>query len=208
MLNMTFTISAVILAAGSSNRMGEPKQVLSLGSSTMLEQVIQLALHEDFEEVITVIGNEAQMIKETICVEDPRFRWIVNEDYLSGQSTSLKAGVASVHESHNNIMVFLGDTPFISPDTIQKVIYVAQQKFMESGGSFVIRPVYDGTAGHPVFFGNIDKSLFSQLQGDVGAKPIISQVTDYVQLEVTDDGILFDVDTKEQYAKAKKRIIL
>ena len=208
MLKMTSTISAVILAAGSSSRMGEPKQLLSLGSSTMLEQVIQLALHEDFEEVITVIGNEAQLIKETIRLEDPRFRWVMNEDYLFGQSTSLKAGVASVGESHNNIMVFLGDTPFILPDTIQKVIHVAQQKLVESGGSFVIRPVYCGVAGHPVFFGNIDKSLFSQLQGDVGAKPIISQVTDYVQLEVTDDGILFDVDTKEQYVKAKKRIIL
>lgn len=208
MLKMTSTISAVILAAGSSSRMGEPKQVLSLGSSTMLEHVIQLALHEDFAEVITVIGNEAQMIKETILIENPRFHWIVNENHLSGQSTSLKAGVASVHESHNNIMVFLGDTPFISPATIQEVVQVAQQKLEESSESFVIRPVYRGIAGHPVFFGNINKSLFTQLEGDVGAKKLFSQVTNYIQVDVTDDGILFDVDTKEEYKRAKKRIII
>ena len=203
---MTSAISAMILAAGSSSRMGELKQVLSLGPSTLLEHVIRQALHENFTEVITIIGNEAEMIKDTIRIEDPRFRWVMNEDYLLGQSTSLRVGVANVHESTRHVMVFLGDTPFISSETIKKVVQIAEEKFTGNDESFVIRPVYRGTAGHPVFFGNIDKNLFSQLQGDIGAKPLFAKIADYVQVEVEDDGILFDVDTKEEYVKAKKRL--
>lgn len=203
---MTSTTSAVILAAGSSSRMGELKQTLELGSSTLLEHVIHLALHEDFAEVITVIGNEAEVIKDTIHIEDSRFRWVMNEDYLSGQSTSLKVGAANVYESNRHAMVFLGDTPFITSETIRKILQVAEEKFTGSTESFVIRPVYHGTAGHPVFFGNIDKSLFTQLHGDTGAKSLFAKFADYVQVEVEDDGVLFDVDTKEEYVKAKKRL--
>lgn len=205
---MNSTISAVILAAGSSSRMGEPKQILGLGQSTILEHVIQLALKEDFAEVITVIGNEAQLIQDTIRIEDPRFKWVINEEYLAGQSTSLKAGIGGTSELHGHVMVFLGDTPFITSDTIQKVLQRAENKFLNGRESFVIRPTHQGVAGHPVFFGNVDKSVFAQLQGDTGAKPLFARFDEYVQVEVEDDGILFDVDTKEQYTDAKKRKLL
>lgn len=198
------SICAIILAAGTSSRMGKPKQMLPLGNDPILEHVINCSLHENFSEVIAVIGHEANTIKENIVIDSERFRWVVNESYLLGQSSSLKVGVEDLKKHHSNIMVFLGDLPFLSTKTIHAIYRHGAKRLEETDAPFIIRPMYNGDVGHPVFFGNIDRHLFSQLQGDTGGKAIIHQISDRIFLKVEDDGILFDVDTLADYEKAKK----
>lgn len=201
---MKQSISAIILAAGTSSRMGRLKQILALGDSTILEHVIVKTLEERFSEIITVIGYEASTVKKAISVRDPRFRWVVNGGYGSGQSTSLKLGIENLPENDASFMVFLGDLPFISAATIHSIYASGKDRGKVTSEPFIIQPEYKGIAGHPVFFGNISNHFFSSLKGDRGAKSIMKKVKDHRRLAVDDRGILFDVDTPEDYVKAKR----
>lgn len=196
------SICAIILAAGTSSRMGRAKQLLQLNGKLLLEHVIQMAISTDFSEIITVIGYEAANIQKAISVEDPRFRWAVNEAYLSGQSTSLKTGISRIGEGHSGIMIFLGDLPFIMNSTIQTIYETGKDMLQESDKSFVIQPKYRGETGHPVFFGHLDKGIFMDLHGDRGAKAIMNKISRLHFIDADDSGILFDIDTPEAYYQA------
>lgn len=200
-------VSAIILAAGTASRMGKSKQMLPLGERTLLEHVIHRTLSADFAEVLTVIGHEAEAIQKIIAIDDQRFRWIVNGAYRAGQSTSLKLGIENVQDNGSTIMVFLGDLPFISDDTIRLIYQAGVDQLTVSAEPFSIRPIYQGVAGHPVFFGNCTGDLFAALQGDKGAKAMMDKIPNHIRLEVEDSGILFDVDTPEDYTKAKSILV-
>ncbi|HEU5138882.1 MAG TPA: nucleotidyltransferase family protein [Bacillales bacterium] len=195
-------VKALILAAGTSNRMGTPKQLLRLGDASLLQHVIQNILRFDFSEIIAVIGHEAEEIKRSVQIEDKRFRWVINPEYASGQSTSLRKGIESCCSP--NIMVFLGDEPLISEQTVQTVFRFGLEKHSVSTEPYVVRPGFQSVPGHPVFFGNAQKIDFFNLKGDRGAKEIISSLESRHVLPVNDQGILMDVDTPETYEKVKR----
>ncbi|WP_066291028.1 nucleotidyltransferase family protein [Bacillus sp. FJAT-29937] len=196
------SICAVILAAGTSSRMGRPKQLLELNGLPLLEHVIRAALSGNFSEIITVIGCEADKIQKAISIEDPRFRWVINEDYLSGQGSSFKTGILNAGDTHSGVMVFLGDLPFISESTVQSIYQTGKGMFKVQHESFVIQPEYSGITGHPVFFGHPDRNLFMEIQGDRGAKAIMNKIPHRKSITVDDRGILFDIDTPEAYEEA------
>lgn len=202
--HMSSSICAIILAAGSSTRMGKPKQLLLLNGRPLLEHVILGVAACEFSEIIAVVGHEAEQIQKAIPIKDPRFSWVVNPAYSSGQSSSLKSGMAHAGKHHDGIMVFLGDLPFILESTIQSIFLSGTKMLFESGESFIIQPNYCGVMGHPVFFGNIARELFMPLHGDKGAKAIMENIPCRKQFLVEDEGILFDIDTSEAYEKAKK----
>ena len=85
-----------------------------------------------------MIGHEAKAIKKVILIDNQRFRWVENEAYLSGQSTSLKVGIESLQEQQSNIMVFLGDLPFISAETIRLIYKTGMDKMKETDEGFSI----------------------------------------------------------------------
>lgn len=198
------SICAIILAAGTSTRMGRPKQLLELNERPLLEHVIHSALEGDFSEIITVIGCEAEKIQQTIKIDDSRFRWVVNEDYLLGQGTSLRTGMANIGDQHSGVMVLLGDLPFIAQNTIQTMYQSGKALLLKQDESFVIQPTYRGITGHPVFFGHVDKNLFMELQGDRGAKAIMNKIPNRQMIDMVDSGILFDIDTPDAYEAARK----
>lgn len=195
-------VAAVILAAGTSSRMGKPKQLLDLGGIPLIERVIRSILRFHFSEVIAVIGHEAGQIERMIQITDDRFRWVVNPDYLCGQSTSLRKGINSCHSS--SVMIFLGDQPVISEKTIRTVLQFGCAKQSASGEPFVVRPHFQSTPGHPVFLGNVQKIDFTGLEGDHGAKAIIGGMKNQYPLPVRDSGIVLDVDTPEAYEKLRR----
>ncbi|WP_185150648.1 nucleotidyltransferase family protein [Cytobacillus dafuensis] len=200
---MSSSICAIILAAGTSTRMGQPKQLLLLKERPLLEHVIRVAASVDFSEIITVIGCEAVNIQKAITIDDPRFRWVVNEDYLLGQSSSLKTGISNIGKQHAGIMVFLGDLPFIAKNTVQSIYQIGADMLLEGEKSFIVQPEYKGTPGHPVFFGQFDRNLFMQLKGDRGAKAIMNHFSHRKLVSVEDEGIVLDIDTQGDYKKIK-----
>lgn len=195
-------ICAIILAAGTASRMGQAKQLLPLGDKTILEHVIYRTLQENFTEIFAVIGHDAQRIQRAITVDDSRFNWIWNNDYLAGQSTSLKLAIHQLYKLYTHMMIFLGDLPLITPQTIRTVYDLGAQIANERKESFIVRPTYQGTVGHPVFVGNLHHTLLMQIEGDRGLKSIMGKIPYKQQVAVNDPGIVFDIDTPQDYEHA------
>ena len=191
--NSTVMISAIILAAGESKRMGQLKQMMPLGDSTILEQVIDNVIGSKVNEVIVVLGYKADEVKKTIMPKQVKIAF--NSDYVQGMSTSIVAGIKMTDRNAGGLMIVLGDQPFIDSKTIDDLITT-----FSIGNKGIVLPVFQGRRGNPVIFSAKYKNELLSLQGDIGGRDIVNRNPDDV-LEVTVDceGVLTDIDTPESY---------
>lgn len=191
-------IAAVILAAGEGTRMGRTKQLLPWGESTLLGKVIDLFVEAKIHDIIVVVGHAASQICEAL--KDKPVRWVINEEYKKGMSTSLKKGIAALVPEVQAAFIALGDTPLVRPATV-----IGMMKKFAADGAEIIIPCYQEKQGHPVLF---SRKLFSELltvTGDKGARDIIRKHEDKVCRFLADDpGILQDVDTWLEYVRLYK----
>jgi molybdenum cofactor cytidylyltransferase len=199
-MHKNIRISAVVLASGMSKRMGSVKQLLLLEGLPLLECVLRKLLPFPFESIHAIIGHQYQEIMDNIEMEDSRFQWVVNEKFMDGQSAALKKAVESLSDV-DGMMVFLADQPLIQEETIRLIFKEAQKQLGYPEKKIVIQPSYFGEKGHPVVFSNTMLPLFEMLEGDEGGKRVIKQASDHQIISVVDAGILFDIDTKEDYQK-------
>jgi molybdenum cofactor cytidylyltransferase len=199
-------VFALILAAGTSSRMGKPKQLLDWGGIPLLEQVIRKTLTFPFSEVVVVVGHRAKEIQRLIRIEDDRFRWVVNKDYAAGQSTSLLVGLASGEGRHHSAMVFLGDQPLIAEETIRRILEsgLEQVRALRKPDPLVVRPSFRGIPGHPVFLGNFRSMNLTGLKGDLGAKEVLRTIRRRTILSVEDPGVVLDIDTPQAYETTRR----
>jgi len=161
-------ISAIVLAAGESTRMGLPKLLLPIEGKSLLQHVIDNALQSKVSEVIVVLGAEATKLRREI--KQSQVQIIENASYKEGLSSSLKVGLQAVSPQAQAVLVLLGDQPLISHAIIDTLI----DKYKESG-STMVAPVYNGRRGNPVLF---DSSLIPELirvTGDKGGREIIEK---------------------------------
>lgn len=204
-------LDAIILAAGTSSRMGRAKQLLPLSGKFLLECVICEVLCFPFARVLTVIGHGADDIAQNIQIDDPRFSWVHNPSYQSGQGSSLRAGLEQAFpagepvpargEQRSAAVVFLGDLPFVRSGTISHVLEKGRELMHRESGPFMIQPFFEKTPGHPVFFGNMRAELIRLLDGKEGGKRLREWVRT-VPLEVDDPGVIMDIDTPDAYERA------
>jgi molybdenum cofactor cytidylyltransferase len=191
-------VSAVILAAGTSSRMGQPKQLLPMGKSTMLAQTIENLFAASLAEIILVLGSSAEAIQGDLSRPVlARLSVVLNHSYEQGIAGSLRVGISSVDPCSSAALIVLGDQPFIQAQTVDQIV----QGYRLSGAKIAL-PVYQGRRGNPVL---LDRALFPEvmaLQGDVGAKAIFSRhLEEIVNVEVEDRGILLDVDEPADYQR-------
>jgi molybdenum cofactor cytidylyltransferase len=186
-------ISAVVLAAGRSTRLGRPKQLLDLGGQPLLSHVLRHAAAANLDEFILVLGYEAERIAKS--VGNLGQRDVVNPDFASGQSTSVRAGLAALSPDSEAAIFLLGDQPQVGPAIIDAVI----DAYHRTGGPIVV-PTYDGQRGNPVLFA---KSLYpdlARLTGDAGARFIVrAHAAKVVAVPVGDGPPPRDVDTEADY---------
>jgi molybdenum cofactor cytidylyltransferase len=186
-------ISAIVLAAGESNRMGQPKQLMPLGESTILEQAIDNLLNSAVDETIVVLGHKAEEVRKTIAARPVRI--VVNPDYRQGMSTSIIAGLDLIDRRAQAVMIALGDQPFVDSQTIDDLIGA-----FVSGDKGIAVPVYQGKRGHPVIFDIRYKDELLKLKGDIGGREIIARYPeDVLEVAVNCEGICIDIDTVENY---------
>lgn len=197
-------VCAIILAAGESSRMGETKQLLPLGNNTILECVIESTLEASFPVIYIVIGYQADKICNQTNIKNNRLHWLINDDYENGQSTSIQQAFQQFKNEYSKAMIFLGDMPFLSSKTINDIYKKGMQIAQKEQNSFMVRPTYHNTIGHPVFIGNITNNIIKNMQGDTGLKKIIKQQH---FIKVNDSGAIFDIDTRTQYKNALKKDI-
>lgn len=194
-------ISAIVLAAGESKRMGRPKQLLEWQGKTLLQHVLESLIHSDADETILVLGYEADRIRESL----PEFpiKIVINPDYNLGVASSLRQGLLAMDPRSAAFLILLADQPGIGPEIMNDMIRQFQQADPKRG---IVRPVYRGRRGHPVLIGVQYLQEALHLQGDVGARRIlVNHPEDILEIDMDQDAILKDIDTPEEYQEYSKR---
>ena len=189
-------ITATILAAGLSTRMGSPKMLLDWKGSTVLETVLKTVAESSLDEVILVYGawkNEILKIAGKFPIQP-----VFNPDYSNGSMlVSLQTGLRHIHEPSDGFMIILGDQPMLSRSVIEKVILDYR-----STGKMVVLPSFNFRRGHPWL---IDISLKKEILGIEEPKTLRDFLKNHesdIWYSVVDDpAILADLDTPEDYQK-------
>lgn len=188
-------ISAIVLAAGESKRMGQTKQLLEWQGKTILEHVLDILLESRVGEVILVLGHEAERIRQK--VPDQKIKVVINSDYKEGMSTSIQKGLMAMDQKAEGFLVVLADQPGISKETLNRLIHGFEQARPEKS---IVLPIYRGARGHPVLLGMKYKKEALRLKGDVGCRQILADhPEDLLEVEVGSDAVLSDIDTPEDY---------
>jgi len=186
-------VAGVILAAGSSSRIGRVKQLLAFRETTVLGQVIENAAGSVLDTVILVLGHGAEEIQKVVRLEGVTM--VMNEAHALGQSTSLRAGLSAVSAKTGGVMFILGDQPLVGPDVMNSLI----DGYSRTRAPIVL-PTHQGRRGNPVV---IDRTLFARIEsltGDLGARVLFEEYAEaIVEIETEDDSIHFDLDTWDDY---------
>jgi molybdenum cofactor cytidylyltransferase len=201
--------AAIILAAGSSSRIGagRHKLLLPLGERPVLAHVIEATLASQAHPIILVLGHQAEQVRASIIqyTTHPSMTLVENPDYLQGMSTSLRVGLQTLTTKDNKreplsysvdgALVILGDQPLMTTRILDALIATKQ-----ATGKPIIAPLYNDKRGNPVLF---DASLFPELMqvtGDEGGRSILERHRqDVTTVEVGDELAAYDVDTWEAY---------
>jgi len=188
-------IGAMILAAGESKRMGEPKLLLPFGQKTIIETVIDNVIESKVDEILVVLGSSAEKIEDKI--KDFPLRITVNPHYKEGMLSSVRWGFKEISDEIQGVLVCLGDQPSISTGVIDKVIDAYKQT-----GKGIIVPAYKRDRGHPVLIHIKYLEEVQSLSADVGLRGIVyNHPEDTLEIEVESPAILKDIDNPDDYNK-------
>ena len=189
-------VEAILLAAGESRRMGYPKPLLRIGPNTFLE-VLARAILQSVNRLIVVVGAHGKAVRAAIPA-DARIAVVENPDYRRGQLSSIKAALPQIGREAGAAMIHLADHPMVRPETFRAVV----DEFRR-GGKPVVIARHGGRRGHPVLFA---RELFAELAAapeDQGARAVVARDPARVAyVDVDDSGILTDLDTPEDLARA------
>lgn len=190
-------ISAIVLAAGRSTRMGRNKLVLPLDGKPVLQRVLDALKGSKVDETVVVLGGGAEEVRRMIDLRGAKV--VVNRHYAEGMSTSIKAGLASVSRSADAVIIVLGDQPLLSAALVDSLIH----GFLAEGAPVVV-PVHLRKRGNPVLFA---RSIFPEvmkISGDRGAKSVMEAHGDDVrEVRAIGAGAAIDVDTPSDYKRAE-----
>lgn len=197
-------ISGILLAAGLSKRMGQPKQLLPFGKGTIVETVVDNMLDAKFGEVIVVVGHCAKQVQD-ILGERP-VKIVFNPDYREGMLTSAQTGIRSLNfenvknkSDRDAFSLMLVDQPFITSELIDKVIDAYAQT--DKG---IALPSYNYKRGHPVIFHHRYANEILALDAESGGVRSLfkSHSKEIYYVSVDTDDVLRDIDYREDYERA------
>jgi molybdenum cofactor cytidylyltransferase len=185
----------IILAAGESGRLGQPKQNLLFQNKTLLQRAIETGLNSKCRPVIVVLGANADVIDPAIQHES--IKVVYNPDWNEGMASSIRTGMKEIEKNKtiDSVLIMLCDQPFVDPALINDMLRKRQET-----GKAIIACSYKDTVGVPVLFGS---SLFAELlllKGHDGAKNILkNHPKDIVTIQFDKGNI--DIDTMEDYQR-------
>lgn len=188
-------ICAVILAAGQSSRMEDGhKLLLDLDGQPLISTVVEAALASKLTEVLLVTGHRFEEIAQAVA--DKNIRTIHNPHYREGLSTSLRIGIQSVAPDTDAALVLLGDMPQITPEMIDQLI---DQYEPAANPAQIVAGAHGGRRGHPVLWDRAYFNALCEIEGDKGAKKVITTNIHALQLIELDNQSQMDVDTRQDY---------
>ena len=179
--------------------MGRTKATLPLESGeTFIARILRTFREADVEDVVIVVGHDAQAVMAAVEAAGLGARLVVNEAYESGQLSSVLAGLSVVDRPGvEAVLLTLVDVPLVTSTTVRAVV-----KRYRDRKPPVVRPV-DGTRhGHPIL---LDRSLFEKLRAaspEAGMKPIVRACASGAgDVSVQDEGAFLDIDTPDEYER-------
>ena len=196
-------IPALVLAAGRSSRMGRAKAMLPIDEhNTFLTCIVRTFLAAGVDDVVVVLGHEAEAIAASLAASGLPARFVLNREYDRGQLSSLVAGLGVVDRPGvAAVLVTLVDVPLVSEATVRAVL----ERYRRTHAP-VVRPTSGERHGHPLL---IDRALFDELRSaddDSGAKPIVrAHASAAGDLPIDDEGAFTDIDSPDDYARVLGR---
>ena len=186
-------ISAILLGAGESKRMGVNKLNLRWGTKTIFERCLDALLRSNVTETIVVLNRKPGRFPTSW--QGRGVKVVVNPLFRRGMSTSIRRGIKAVDRRSDGILIALGDHPFLQTRTINALIRVFAR-----GRRTIIVPSFRKKKGHPVIFHRKYKKELLTLRGDVGARSIVEHhIDDVGVVPVKSEGVVKDIDTPEDY---------
>ena len=193
-------ISALILAAGQSKRMGQPKMLLPWGGTTVLGQVIEIIQRAGLEDILVVTGGAREQVERIVAscglrvTHNDKFE---NSEMLSSLQTGLRA--LRENPSAEAALIVLGDQPQVREGSVRAVA----NRFGETGSSLVV-PSYRMRRGHPWLAARPLWEEILQLKPPLSPRDFLNRHAseiDYV--EADNPSILSDLDTYADYLKSR-----
>lgn len=194
-------ISAVLLAAGESSRMGSPKPLLPWGDATLIEYDLAQLRASAVDRVVVVLGHQAEEVRRH--VHDPEVVVVTNADYRQGRAGSVRAGVGALTPDTEAVVILAVDQP--RPAELIDSLIAAHRR----GGGLITVPAHQGRRGHPPVF---DASLIAELaavrEETLGLRDVMRRHADRVQeMPVDSPLVLLDINSPEEYERARRHIL-
>ncbi len=194
-------IAAVVLAAGYSSRMGDFKPLMKLDGITVIESAVRGLQGAGISDIMVVVGYRATEVIEILDKLDAGY--ILNEDFDQGMFSSVLKGVDAIASFSSGFLLLPGDIPAVKEMTVEAITAAACM-----GNPGIIYPSFLGKRGHPTY---VSSRYFKEiLNSDVtyNLREILRRhENDSIDLEVTDQGVLMDMDTPEDFREMVKYYI-
>ena len=191
-------ISAIILAAGESKRMGQPKMLLPWGETTVLGHVISTFISAGIHDVTVVLGGARDQVEDIVLRSGARS--VFNSEYAGGEMLlSLQRGIEAQSRQTQAALIGLGDQPQVQKGTVRLIC----ERFKKSRSKLIV-PSFEMRRGHPWL---VERSMWSELlemSPQRSPRDFLNQHAkeiEYVQVETP--SILADLDTMDDYRKSR-----
>ena len=186
-------VSALVLAAGRSTRMGTINKLLvPVGGRAMVRAVVQQLEGSIVRPIVVVTGHEAERVGQALAGTEARL--VHNPAYREGLSGSIRAGLSVLSESADAAIICLGDMPLVASRHVDKLVAA----FDPEEGREICVPVFEGKRGNPVLFARRFFEEVAAVRGDVGARHLIGEYEEHVcEVAMDDRAVLFDVDSPQ-----------
>ena len=194
-------IVAVVLSAGESSRMGQPKALLPIDGETFIERIVAALKQTKVGKIIVILGHNARELQSKISHLPVEI--LINTDYKLGQLSSLQLAVRNLQPDLDcdGMLVHLVDHPYLAPALVEEMI----RRFYETKKRIIV-PKFQGKRGHPVIFSN---ALFDEILSapmEEGAKAVVNaHRAETLEIETAEEGIAVDIDTPELYQQHVRR---
>ena len=190
-------ITAIILAAGQSKRMGRPKMILPWGETTVLGQVIATFEAAGVEDILVVIGGDGELLEASL---GDSVRTVFNPDYANGEMlSSIQAGLAELKPEVEAVLIGLGDQPQVRERSVQSVL----EEYTQSKASLIV-PSFQMRRGHPWLMARQHWEEIQSMHFPESPREFLNlHANDICYVEVDDPGILKDLDTPEDYLQSR-----
>lgn len=189
-------IAAIVLAAGSSSRMGERNKLCcTVDGVPMVRRVVAAALGSRCVQTLVVTGHEAEAVEDTL--QGTAVSLVHNAGFATGMASSLRCGLRALPSDLDGAIILLGDMPKLDTDHLNSLLDT-----FDPAAPAIIAPERDGRRGNPVLWPRSYFAEMQALQGDQGARSMVKKYADdMVLVTVEDDAIFTDVDTPEELAQ-------